>query len=258
MKLLTVIIPVYNEEKFLRRCLDSVVSQKDKIDIIVIDDGSTDRSGEICDEYFARGDINLMHVSNGGVGEARNLGLFLAKTPYVTFLDADDEYIKGAVDIMIQAIEHFPHEPMISFNHFRQYSTPKIHLKYAHKFGNYPFYALPERWQLVWAKVFRRDFLKENKITFPPCQHGEDAMFIFECVAHIGYMLWIPKAYVIRHFDNPNSLIKTANKKRFTEATKCVRGLAEKLYNEKLDPEIVDEIWRLALSLNEAKRNSML
>ena len=90
--LISVIVPVYNVEKYLRRCLDSILVQTySNIEILLIDDGSTDQSGKICDE-FAKLDsrVRVFHKENGGVSTARNLGIEQAKGEYITFIDSDD------------------------------------------------------------------------------------------------------------------------------------------------------------------------
>lgn len=89
---ISVIIPVYNVEKYLKRCLDSVINQTYKnLEIILVDDGSTDNSGKICDEY-AKNDkrIIVIHKENGGVSVARNIGLDIGTGDYVNFIDSDD------------------------------------------------------------------------------------------------------------------------------------------------------------------------
>ena len=90
---LSVIIPVYNAAPYLRRCIDSVVAQDmgDELELLLIDDGSTDLSGAICDEYSSRyGWIRTFHTANGGVGKARNYGIERVRGEYFTFIDADD------------------------------------------------------------------------------------------------------------------------------------------------------------------------
>lgn len=92
MDLITIVVPVYNVEKYISDCLDSLISQTYKnIEIILVDDGSTDMSGAICDRYTtldAR--IKVIHKQNEGLGFARNTGLEVAQGKFVTFIDSDD------------------------------------------------------------------------------------------------------------------------------------------------------------------------
>ena len=90
--LISVIVPVYNSEQTLHRCIDSILGQTYRnFELLLINDGSKDRSGEICDEY-ARQDsrVKVFHKENGGVSSARNVGLDNARGDWVTFVDSDD------------------------------------------------------------------------------------------------------------------------------------------------------------------------
>lgn len=107
--LISVIIPVYNSEKDLPKCLDSVVNQTYcNLEIILIDDGSKDRSGAICDEYAAKDNrIICVHQPNGGVSKARNKGLSLSHGEYINFPDSDDFLDLDAYEyLMARMIEH--------------------------------------------------------------------------------------------------------------------------------------------------------
>lgn len=92
MPLISIIVPVYNSESTLNRCVDSILNQTfHDWELLLIDDGSTDQSGEICDQYDAKDQrINVFHKENGGVSTARNVGLDNAKGSWVTFIDSDD------------------------------------------------------------------------------------------------------------------------------------------------------------------------
>lgn len=92
MSLVSIIVPVYNAEKTLNRCVDSILSQTfDDWELLLIDDGSTDCSGELCNEYAAKDQrIKVFHKKNEGVSSARNIGLDNAKGKWITFVDADD------------------------------------------------------------------------------------------------------------------------------------------------------------------------
>ena len=104
MELVSIIVPVYNVEKYLWGCLNSLVDQTHKnLQIILVDDGSVDASGEICEE-FARRDsrISVIHQENAGVSTARNAGLALAAGKYVTFVDADDMLEPHAIETALE------------------------------------------------------------------------------------------------------------------------------------------------------------
>lgn len=90
--LISVIIPVYNVENYLKKCLESIINQTYKnLEIILINDGSTDNSGKICDEYAGKDNrIKVIHKPNGGLSDARNAGLEIAKGEYIGFVDSDD------------------------------------------------------------------------------------------------------------------------------------------------------------------------
>lgn len=103
--LVSVIIPIYNQEKNLKRCLDSVVEQTYKhLEVILVDDGSTDNSFEICRDYAERYGWIVLHIANGGVSNARNRGLDKASGKYVLFVDSDDyisdNYIEALYDMV--------------------------------------------------------------------------------------------------------------------------------------------------------------
>ena len=89
---ISIIIPVYNVEKYLRECLDSILAQSYKdFEIILVDDGSTDSSGNICDEYSMKYEnIKVLHKNNNGLSSARNAGLDIAQGEYILFIDSDD------------------------------------------------------------------------------------------------------------------------------------------------------------------------
>lgn len=95
---LSIIIPVYNVEKFIRRCLDSVIPQlEDSDEVIIVDDGSTDSSGMICDNYSKRKNVRVIHKPNGGLSDARNKGIERASGDYLIFIDSDDYVSKDYI-----------------------------------------------------------------------------------------------------------------------------------------------------------------
>lgn len=91
MPLISFVVPVYNAEKYLHQCLNSITQQLNRSELILVDDGSTDSSGRICDEYAAKyPNVKVLHTENNGASHARNIGVDAAKGMYIVFVDADD------------------------------------------------------------------------------------------------------------------------------------------------------------------------
>lgn len=105
--LISVIVPIYKVEKFLKRCIDSILSQSyDNLEIILVDDGSPDSCGKICDEYSRKDKrIKVLHKENGGLSDARNKALDIYKGEYVTFIDSDDYVSKYYIENLYNALE---------------------------------------------------------------------------------------------------------------------------------------------------------
>ena len=105
--MISVVIPVYNKRDYVETCLRSVLNQRfDGLEVVAVDDGSTDESGDICDtlacEYPA---LRVIHVENGGVTAARRIGVEAARGEYITFVDCDDHMTEGGIEILYKAIE---------------------------------------------------------------------------------------------------------------------------------------------------------
>lgn len=108
MDLISVIVPVYNVEKYLNRCVDSIINQTySNLEIILINDGSTDTSGKICDEYKKRDNrIHVIHQKNGGLSAARNAGIVIANGNYFIFVDSDDLIHPQCIEILYKVIKN--------------------------------------------------------------------------------------------------------------------------------------------------------
>lgn len=108
-KLVSVIVPVYNVENYLKKCINSIINQTYKnLEIILVDDGSTDKSGKICDEYKLKDKrIKVIHKDNGGLSDARNFGLDVATGEYITFVDSDDFINSKMIEDFYNAIIKF-------------------------------------------------------------------------------------------------------------------------------------------------------
>ena len=133
--LISVIIPVYNVEKYLRRCVDSVIGQTYKnLEIILVNDGSTDSSGEICDEYKAKDNrIIVINQENRGLSGARNTGIENAKGDYISFIDSDDWIKDDTYQYCISKIKSYVNVDVVQFGIINVYSDKKVDVKKTEK-----------------------------------------------------------------------------------------------------------------------------
>jgi len=204
---LSIIIPTYNNAQFLRRCLDSIPA-RDDVEVILIDDGSTDGSAQIGCEYVDNGKLPLVkfvQISHMGVSAARNFGLKEATGKYITFLDADDEYTTNGVTSIFKAIESHHNADIIQLNHYRYYPNGTKKIRFYNPAGIYDAHKLPDLWMVVWSKVFKRE-VTEGISFDTKLDHGEDEMFVLHCLNRAKRIHAVEAACVIHHIDNPGSL----------------------------------------------------
>lgn len=207
---ITLIIPFYNAEKWLDRCLTSVAHQTVPFDeVILIDDGSTDKSASIASKQFFVKWRLYENTQNYGVSYSRNLGLKGAETDYVAFLDADDELVSDACEIMKREAE--TGENIVQFNHWRKYEmVEELRMKHQENARKFTLADMPTRplaWFAVWNKIYRRDFLLQKQLFFDEdLEWGEDLLFNAQAIIKNYGIRCVEDATCIRHFDNKQSL----------------------------------------------------
>lgn len=192
MKTVSVVIPVYNVEKYLSECLDSVIYQTYKnLQIILVDDGSTDSSGKICDEYAEKDNrITVVHQKNAGAGVAKNTGLELIDGDYFSIIDSDDYIELDMYEKMVNSLEKYNSD--IAQCLFRNvFVNDSFDRKYKIK-GNYPKVLTSKKflsellydWKYaIFAnKVFKTSLLKN--IRFPVGRKIDDEFFTYKLVCN--------------------------------------------------------------------------
>lgn len=222
MAQVSIIVPVYNPGSYLTNCLNSVLAQTcPDWECILVDDGSTDGSSKICDDY-ATSDarFRVIHQPNSGASAARNTGIDAAQAPYILFLDADDHFHETTVARVLSAQAENP-SSFIFFKYIftgsnlgippcekaqRRYTQKQTGLMLAHA----PFVT-------PWGKLFRKDLIKDNQLYYDTslaCY--EDRPFMrrylrvyLEAVPHADYLLLLTPLYFYEA-SNPNSLSKNA------------------------------------------------
>lgn len=184
MELITIIVPVYNVEKYLNECIDSLINQTyQNLEIILVDDGSKDKSGKICDKYRDLDNrIKVIHKQNEGLGYARNTGLKYAKGKYVTFIDSDDRADEDLIEKLQKGIHDTNSDTCIGgFKRITEQGIITYKEKYeetifdgsdvynelfARMLGSAPNKHDAIRMS-VWNVLYSIDIIKEYKIEFP-------------------------------------------------------------------------------------------
>lgn len=195
--LVSIIVPVYNAEKYLNRCIDSILSQTmTDFELLLIDDGSKDESGCICDEYAEKdARVRVFHKPNGGVSSARNLGLDNAKGKWITFVDADDRCSCNYLEHLLSKVDDDT-DLIISYAVICDSTGEKaeVYPEYRVNATNFErlFVDSDMHWHTSpWAKLYRASIIYENSLRFNEMMHiGEDADFLF------SFMLITDKIYV--------------------------------------------------------------
>ena len=231
MDKITVIVPVYNVENYLEEAINSVISQTYKnLEILIIDDGSTDNSSQICDKY-AKKDIRIkvFHQTNKGLSGARNTGLKNATGKYIMFLDSDDKFEPQACETMYKFIERTKADYAIG-NYINidedgsKWENPifkkDTYKEFTLSIKDYEksFYIMNSA---VWNKIFRKSFLDSLNITFVERLPAEDAIFTTTCFIKSKKVCYIPEVIYQYRQRYSNSISNSCSKKYFDGINKA-------------------------------------
>ena len=190
----SVIIPIYNAEKTLERCIDSLVMQgRDDVELLLINDGSSDRSEEVCRKFQQKHkNIRYFYQKNSGVSAARNVGLFEAQGEYVLFVDSDDYVVSTYFESIDNVLSRGPVDLLLFGEQYTSGINVKpvfiealkgdeldVYQKVNCLFRNLQLNALP-------AKIFRKEIIQHLNLRFQESLAvGEDALFVFGYVLHV-------------------------------------------------------------------------
>lgn len=224
MPLVSVIVPVYNVEKYLRQCIDSILMQTlYDIEIICVDDGSTDQSGKILDEYaLADQRIKVIHKANAGYGAAMNTGIDIAEGKYIGIVESDDKIDSHMFENLYIKAEKYDLD-FIKSEAFYWYEEigylSRIHSK---KSDGYFNKVLKEDYRNVffdffmniWTGIYNRDFIKKNEIRFNESAGAsyQDNSFWMQTCLYARKAMWLDEAYYYYRQDNPEASVKSTSK----------------------------------------------
>ena len=209
--MVSIIVPIYNAEQYLRRCVDSILNQEyTDFEVFLVNDGSTDSSGDICEEYGNKDTrVIVIQKENTGVSDSRNLALDRARGKYLQFLDSDDWITPDATRLFVRAAEEYGCDMVISdfYRVVGERLSPKGDIEEegvltreefaAHMMENpADFY-----YGVLWNKLYRRDIVEEHKLRMDTdISWCEDFMFNLEYIRHARrfYALHTPIYYYVK------------------------------------------------------------
>lgn len=246
-KKISVIIPVYNIQDYLKKCVDSVLNQTYRnLQVVLVDDGSKDQSAEICD-FYEKTDPRVMviHKENGGVSSARNAGVEKADGDYITFVDSDDYLEPEMYERLLGAAEEYSLD-VASCGYFHTEEPQKLPLTEGVQILNTEKameYCIADDFNstmcgAVWNKLYRAEKLKQY--LFFPLEYiiGEDMLVTIRCLMHaenIGQLNWCGYHYIQRENSAVNSFKKNksssvpAHREMYEELKKDYPKLAERV-----------------------------
>lgn len=242
LPLISIIIPVYNVEKYLRKCVESVIGQTLKeIEIILVDDGSSDNSGSICEEY-AKNDsrIKVIHKENGGVSSARNVGLDNAIGKYIMFVDADDSLEYNAADIFLSykistnadlvICGYYRDDEKVYFKGRRIKSLSKITAAEAVA-GKFKYVM-----GFLWNKLFSKEIIDEAQIRFDETiAICEDSLFCQNYVANCNKIVCLNEILYHHSLNEDSTMHRKFSQNNVTvfSAYEKIISYCNKTYNNK-------------------------
>ena len=230
MAKVSVIVPIYNVEKYLSKCLDSLINQTlDDIEIILVNDGSTDNSGNIAKEYKDKYSDKIIYFEkeNGGLSDARNFGIPYTKGEYIAFLDSDDYIEEDAYEKMYEKAKKEDAD-YIECDFIWEYPNKQIFDKRIEYIDKKDMVAKVR--VVAWNKLIKRELIIKNNITFPKGLRYEDIEFTYKLIPFLEKVSYIDKPFV-HYVQRKNSIANVQNVK--TADIFTILENVEKYYKEK-------------------------
>lgn len=284
MVMLSIIIPVYNVQQYIKRCIDSIYNQKvdeNLFEVLIINDGSTDNTMEIVNQYLCHhNNIEVINQDNCGAAAARNVGLRIAKGEYIWFVDSDDAVALDSINAILNSCQKYPNADFLIFD-CRQLDIEEKndsywktlndrYLLFFHK--NLYFKKLDRkcghkiRSAVLWLLIYRKDYLISHNLFLTEGIINEDNEYFMRLFFFAKEIRYIPVAHYLYTLYRPGSVTTLnmfATKKMLFAANKTIevwKNFCEKYVHNSEDEKFVSRyfiaIYTRLLSFQKAKRNS--
>lgn len=257
---ISIIVPVYNVEKYIETCINSIKNQTyPNIEIILVNDGSKDSSGKICDEHANQDSrIKVIHTKNGGLSAARNQGIRNSTGDYLMFVDGDDFVTNNSVEDIVNIISKRKTVDIIIGKMIMYYDNNKkieedfefneniYHGNSGIDILTYMFEEIPVIMWSACRSIYRRDFLIENNFYFTEGFTSEDLDLIPKVLLQAKNIFPYNKPFYYYRQLRPNSIVNTVNAKRFYDIVSIIKSylllMKEKQYNSKFNNAFIKQL----------------
>lgn len=249
MPKVSVVVPIYNVEKYIKKCLDSLVNQTlQEIQIILVNDGSTDESGNIAKEYASKYTNKIIYLEkeNGGLSDARNFGMRYTEGEYIAFLDSDD-YVENTMyeEMYNKALQE--NSDYVECDFLWEYPD-KVKKDKRIPYSNKKEMLTNVR-VVAWNKLIKREILEKNNISFPKGLRYEDIEFTYKLIPYLNKVSYVDKEFV--HYVQRNNSIANVQNERtaevFTIFDNIIRYYQEKNFYEEYKEELEYSYSRILL-----------
>lgn len=223
--MISVIVPIYNAEKYLHRCIKRILAQDyTDYELLLIDDGSTDNSGTICDEYAIKDNrIRVFHKENGGVSSARNWGLDKAIGEYIMFVDSDDYMLSGMLEVMLSTLKAKSADLVVcgTTETGGGYWRPIADVDYSinQLKENFVLLLHTELLSPPWNKIYKKEIIGSNRFC-EDISFGEDLLFNIQYLKKCENISLIKESPFYHEKENENSLVVKFNRNRLLDIEK--------------------------------------
>lgn len=222
-ELVSIIIPIYNGEKWLANAVNSALLQTyTNIEVLLVDDGSTDNSFELCRSFQSDKRVRLIHKINGGQASARNIGLHEAKGKYIQFLDCDDTLAKNAIAVALDYMYDDVDLVLYGLNIFNKGNLLRTpHTERMSYRGEYEKF---KKWSYLMASPCNKLYLKTyiKSLFQEDCVYGEDGIFNYSNLSNDTHVECIEECLYNVNLDNPQSVNKRYKPGRLNDCVKSI------------------------------------
>ena len=248
--MISVVVPIYKVELYLPRCIESIINQTyTDLEIILINDGSPDRCGEICDEYAEKDNrIRVIHKENGGLSDARNAGIAIAKGELITFVDSDDYIAPDMIEYLFAKMKQ--HDADITICAYQSVYNESTKFEYIATLDDNVIMSGVEAMDALftmksyahvaaWGKLFKTELFTKTDISFPVGRINEDLFTTYQLFYHSTKVVNSSRK-LYYYYHRSNSIMRQAFSLKNLDAVEAARQAIEFVSNNNLP--LVDQV----------------